>query len=330
MATKVAINGFGRIGMLAAKVIAGRDDLELVAINATGAPDQIEYLLKYDSVHGRFDGVKLIDDKTIKIGKNTVKINSTRDPAEADFGAATVLIECTGKFLTKEKAAAHLRGNIKKVVLSAPAKDDTPTYVIGVNHTQYKGETIISNASCTTNCLAPLAKVLHEAFGIENGLMTTVHSYTNDQNILDVKHPADRRRARAAAVNMIPTTTGAAKAVGLVLPELAGKLNGFSIRVPTPDVSVVDLTVNLKKGVTKDQVNDAVRAAANGAFKGLIIVDEDKCVSSDFIGCPASTIYVPDTTQVVGEKLVKVLAWYDNEWGYTNRLIDMTAFVAAN
>ncbi|GHV06382.1 glyceraldehyde-3-phosphate dehydrogenase [Campylobacterota bacterium] len=330
MATKVAINGFGRIGMLAAKVIAGRDDLELVAINATGAPDQIEYLLKYDSVHGRFDGVKLIDDRTIKIGKNTVKINSTRDPAEADFGAATVLIECTGKFLTKEKASAHLRGNIKKVVVSAPAKDDTPTYVIGVNHTQYKGETIISNASCTTNCLAPLAKVLHEAFGIENGLMTTVHSYTNDQNILDVKHPADRRRARAAAVNMIPTTTGAAKAVGLVLPELAGKLNGFSIRVPTPDVSVVDLTVNLKKSVTKDQVNDAVRAAANGAFKGLIIVDEDKCVSSDFIGCPASTIYVPDTTQVVGEKLVKVLAWYDNEWGYTNRLIDMTAFVATH
>lgn len=330
MATKVAINGFGRIGMLAAKVIAGRDDLELVAINATGAPDQIEYLLKYDSVHGRFDGVKLIDDKTIEIGKNTVKINSTRDPAEADFGAATVLIECTGKFLTKEKAAAHLRGNIKKVVMSAPAKDDTPTFVIGVNHTQYKGETIISNASCTTNCLAPLAKVIHEAFGIENGLMTTVHSYTNDQNILDVKHPADRRRARAAAVNMIPTTTGAAKAVGLVLPELAGKLNGFSIRVPTPDVSVVDLTVNLKKSVTKEQINDAVRAAANGAFKGLIIVDEDKCVSSDFITCPASAIFVPDTTQVVGEKLVKVLAWYDNEWGYTNRLIDMTAFVATH
>jgi glyceraldehyde 3-phosphate dehydrogenase len=327
MAVKVAINGFGRIGMLAAKAIAGRDDLELVAINATGAPDMVEYLLKYDSVHGRFDGVKLIDEKTIKIGKNTVKINSTRDPAESDFGAATVLIESTGKFLTKEKAAAHLHGNIKKVVMSGPAKDDTATYVIGVNHTQYKGENIISNASCTTNCLAPIAKVINDTFGIESGLMTTIHSYTNDQNILDVKHPADRRRARAAALNMIPTTTGAAKAVSLVLPELAGKLNGFSMRVPTPDVSVVDLNVNLKKSVTKDSLNDALRAAANGAFKGLIIIDEDKCVSSDFIHCPASAIFVPDTTQVIGDKFAKVLAWYDNEWGYTNRLVDMVAYI---
>ncbi|MDR2153318.1 MAG: type I glyceraldehyde-3-phosphate dehydrogenase [Helicobacteraceae bacterium] len=330
MAVKVAINGFGRIGMLAAKVIAGRDDLELVAINATGAPDMIEYLLKYDSVHGRFEGVKLIDEKTIKIGKNTVRINSSREPSELDFGEATVLIESTGKFLTKEKASAHLRNNVKKVVLSAPAKDDTPTYVIGVNHTQYKGESVISNASCTTNCLAPIAKVIHEAFGIESGLMTTVHSYTNDQNILDVKHPSDRRRARAAALNMIPTTTGAAKAVGLVLPELKGKLNGFSIRVPTPDVSVVDLTVNLSKSVTKESLNDVVRLAANGAFKGLIIIDEDKCVSSDFITCPASSIFVPDTTQVIGDKFAKVLAWYDNEWGYTNRLIDMVSYVGTH
>ncbi|GHS86903.1 glyceraldehyde-3-phosphate dehydrogenase [Campylobacterota bacterium] len=330
MATKVAINGFGRIGMLAAKVIADRDDLVLTAINATGAPDQIEYLLKHDSVHGQFGGVKLIDDKTIKIDKNTVKINSTREPAEADFGDATVLLECTGKFLTKEKAALHIRGNIKKVVMSAPAKDDTPTYVIGVNHTQYKGETVVSNASCTTNCLAPIAKVLHEAFGIESGLMTTIHSYTNDQNILDVKHATDRRRARAAALNMIPTTTGAAKAVGLVLPELAGKLNGFSMRVPTPDVSVVDLTANFKKSVTKEALNEAVKAAANGAFKGLILVDEDKCVSSDFIHCPASAIYVADTTQVIGDKFAKVLAWYDNEWGYTNRLVDMAAYIAVH
>lgn len=186
--------------------------------------------------------------------------------------------------------------------MSAPAKDDTPTYVIGVNHTQYKGENIISNASCTTNCLAPIAKVLNDSFGIENGLMTTIHSYTNDQNILDVKHPADRRRARAAAMNMIPTSTGAAKALGLVLPELAGKMNGFSIRVPTPDVSVVDLTVSLKKAVTKDSINEVMRAAANGAFKNLILIDEDKCVSTDFVGCDASAIYVPDTTQVVGEK----------------------------
>ncbi|MDR0664964.1 MAG: type I glyceraldehyde-3-phosphate dehydrogenase [Helicobacteraceae bacterium] len=327
MAVKVAINGFGRIGMLAAKAIAERNDLELVAINATGAPDMIEYLLKYDSVHGRFNDVKLIDDKTIKIGKNTVKINSSRDPSELDFGEATVLIESTGKFLTKEKASAHLRNNIKKVVMSGPAKDDTPTYVIGVNHAQYKGESVISNASCTTNCLAPVAKVIHKAFGIESGLMTTVHSYTNDQNILDVKHPSDRRRARAAALNIIPTTTGAAKAVGLVLPELKGKLNGFSIRVPTPDVSVVDLTINLTKSVTKESLNDAVREAAKGEFKDLIVIDEDKCVSSDFITCPASAVFVTDTTQVIGDKFAKVLAWYDNEWGYTNRLVDMVSYI---
>ncbi|MDR0747356.1 MAG: type I glyceraldehyde-3-phosphate dehydrogenase [Helicobacteraceae bacterium] len=330
MATKVAINGFGRIGMLASKAIAGRDNLELVAINATGTPDMIEYLLKYDSVHRRFPDVKLIDEKTIKIGKNTVKINSTRVPEECDFGGATVLIECTGKFLTTEKSSAFLRGNIKKVVMSAPAKDNTPTYVIGVNHKNYKGESIISNASCTTNCLAPLAKVLNDAFGIENGLMTTIHSYTNDQNVLDVKHPSDRRRARAAAVNMIPTTTGAAKAVGLVLPDLAGKFNGISIRVPTPDVSMVDLTANFKKSITKDSINETLRAAARGEFKDLIIIDEDKCVSSDFATCPASAIFVPDMTQVVGDKLAKVLAWYDNEWGYTNRLVDMAAFVGAN
>ncbi|MDR2033631.1 MAG: type I glyceraldehyde-3-phosphate dehydrogenase [Helicobacteraceae bacterium] len=330
MSVKVAINGFGRIGMLAAKVIAGRNDLELVAINATGAPDMIEYLLKYDSVHGRFEGVKLLDEKTIRIGKNEVKINSTRDPNETDFGEATALIESTGKFLTKEKAGAHLRNNVKKVVLSAPAKDDTPTYVIGVNHTQYKGENIVSNASCTTNCLAPIAKVINDNFGIENGLMTTVHSYTNDQNILDVKHPSDRRRARAAALNMIPTTTGAAKAVGLVLPELAGKLNGFSIRVPTPDVSVVDLTVNLKKSASKEAINEAIKAAANGAFKGLILIDEDKCVSSDFITCPASAIFAPDSTQLIGDKFAKVLAWYDNEWGYTNRLVDMVTYVGTH
>lgn len=328
MATKIAINGFGRIGMLTAKIIASRSDLELVAINATATPQMVEYLLKYDSVHGRFADVKLIDDKTIKIGKNTVKINSTRDPNECDFGDATVLLECTGKYLTKEKAGAHLRGNIKKIVMSAPAKDDTPTYVIGVNHTAYKGENIISNASCTTNCLAPIAKVLNDTFGIEHGLMTTVHAYTNDQNILDVKHSSDMRRARAAAVNMIPTSTGAARALGLVLPELAGKLNGFAIRVPTPDVSVVDLTVNFKKSVTKDSINEAMRAAANGAFKDIIKIDEDKCVSSDFIGCNASSIYVPDTTQVVGDKMAKILAWYDNEWGYASRLVDMAAFIA--
>ncbi len=330
MGVKVAINGFGRIGMLAAKAISQRADMELVAINATGAPDMIEYLLKYDSVHGRFNDVELIDEKTIRIGKNRVRINSTRDPKECDFEGAEVVLECTGALLSQEKAQAHLKGSVKKVVFSAPAKDDTPTYVIGVNHTEYKGESIISNASCTTNCLAPVAKVLHDTFGIEHGLMTTVHSYTNDQNILDVKHPKDRRRARAAAVNMIPSTTGAAKAIGLVMPDLKGKLNGFAIRVPTPNVSVVDLTVTLKKDATVEAINEAMRKAAQGAFKDLLLVDEDKCVSSDFIGCSASSIYVPDTTQMVGDRMVKILAWYDNEWGYTSRLVDMAHFIATH
>jgi glyceraldehyde 3-phosphate dehydrogenase len=211
--------------------------------------------------------------------------------------------------------------------MSAPAKDDTPTYVLNINTDKYKGEAIISNASCTTNCLAPICKVLDENFGIKNGLMTTIHSYTNDQNILDVKHPKDMRRARAAAVNMIPTTTGAAKAIGLVMPNLQGKLNGYAMRVPTADVSVVDLTVNLSKEVTKEQINEALSDASESEFKGLIEVDNDKRVSSDFIGSTYSSIFVPDMTSVVEGKTVKVLAWYDNEWGYTSRLIDMVKFV---
>jgi len=331
MATKVAINGFGRIGMIAARIIAKRSDVELVAVNNTATPEMTEYLLKYDSVHGVFDEeVKLIDANTIKIGNQTVKLLSDRDPAKLDFSGcgAEVVLECTGAFLTTEKASAHLRDNIKRVVMSAPAKDDTPTYVMGVNHDQYKGEAVISNASCTTNCLAPVTKVLNDTYGIEKGLMTTVHSYTNDQNILDVKHPKDMRRARAAAVNMIPTTTGAAKAIGLVIPELKGKLNGYSVRVPTPDVSMIDLTVTLKQSVTKEAVNEAMEKAAAGAMKKYILVDNDMRVSSDFIGCDYSSIFVPDLTQVVDGNMVKVVAWYDNEWGYTSRLIDMVVHVS--
>ena len=316
--------------MLAAKVISQREDMELVAINATGTPEMVEYLLKYDSVHGTFPGVELIDEKHIKIGKDTVYINSTRNPGECDFKGAEVVVECTGAFLSMDKAQVMLKDTVKKVIMSAPAKDDTPTFVMGVNNDKYNGETIISNASCTTNCLAPIAKVLHEAFGIERGLMTTIHSYTNDQNILDVKHPKDIRRARAAAISMIPTTTGAAKAVGKVLPELNGKLNGYSMRVPTPDVSVVDLTASFKKEITKEAINDAVRAAANGAMKDYILIDDDMRVSVDFTTCPYSAIFVPDTTQVVEGKMAKVLAWYDNEWGYTNRLVDMAKYVATH
>jgi glyceraldehyde 3-phosphate dehydrogenase len=328
MAVKAAINGTGRIGMIVAKIITSRDDIELVAINTTATPEMLEYLFKYDSVHTGVDA-KVVDDKTIMINGKKVTIFSTRDPEELDFGSvgAEVVVECTGVFLTTEKAKSYLKNGVKKVVMSAPAKDDTPTYVININTDTYKGESIISNASCTTNCLAPLCKVLDETFGIENGLMTTIHSYTNDQNVLDVKHKKDMRRARAAAVNMIPTTTGAAKAIALVMPQLKGKLNGYAMRVPTPDVSVVDLTVNLKKEVTVEEINEAFSKAAEGNFKGLIEIDNDKRVSSDFIGSTYSATYVPDMTSVIDGKTVKVLAWYDNEWGYSSRLVDMCAFV---
>jgi len=328
MAIKVAINGTGRIGMIVAKIIMGRDDIELVALNTTSKLDMLEYLFKYDSVHTGIDA-KVIDDSTIELNGTAVKIFSDRDPANIDFGSAgaELVIECTGVFLSMEKAKPFLKNGVKKVVMSAPAKDDTPTFVLNINTDDYNGEAIISNASCTTNCLAPICKVLDDEFGIENGLMTTIHAYTNDQNVLDVKHSKDKRRARAAAINMIPTTTGAAKAIALVMPQLKGKLNGYAMRVPTPDVSIVDLTVNLKKDVTVDEVNAVFDTASKGNFAGLIEVDHDKRVSSDFIGSTYSSTFVPDMTSVVDGKTVKVLAWYDNEWGYSSRLVDMCVFV---
>lgn len=331
MSLKVAINGTGRIGIIVAKIIAERSDIELVALNTTSKPEMLEYLLKYDSVHRGIDA-KVIDENTISIGGKNVRMFRERDIDKVDFGSAgaEVVIECTGVFIDTESCQRHLKNGVRKVVISAPAKDDTPTYVIGVNSDEYKGEAIISNASCTTNCLGPICKVLDDAFGIENGLMTTIHSYTNDQNILDVKHAKDPRRARAAALNMIPTSTGAAKAIGKVMPQLLGKLNGYAMRVPTPDVSVVDLTVNLKKAVTKEDINAAFNAAAAGSFKGLLEVDNDKRVSCDFIGSTYSSTYVPDMTSVVGGTTVKVLAWYDNEWGYSSRLVDMTVLIGTH
>lgn len=328
MALKVAINGTGRIGLIVAKIVMKRDDIELVALNTTTKPEMLVYLLKYDSVHKGIDA-KVIDENSIEIDGKIVKLFSHRDPAQIDFGGcgAEVVIECTGAFLTTPKCEAYLANGVRKVVMSAPAKDDTPTYVLNINTDAYKGEAIISNASCTTNCLAPICKVLDEEFGIKNGLMTTIHSYTNDQNILDVKHASDFRRARAAAINMIPTTTGAAKAIGKVMPNLLGKLNGYAMRVPTADVSVVDLTVNLNKDVTAAEVNAAMQKAANGSFKGLLEIDTDNRVSSDFIGSTYSATFVPDMTSVVDARTVKVLAWYDNEWGYSSRLVDMVAFV---
>lgn len=328
MALKVAINGTGRIGLIVTKIVMSRDDLELVAINSTASMDMLVYLLKYDSVHTGVDA-KIVDGETISINGKNIKVFSKRDPKDIDFGGcgAKVVIECTGAFLTTESCQGHLRNGVEKVVMSAPAKDDTPTYVLNINTDSYNNEAIISNASCTTNCLAPICKVLDDTFGIANGLMTTIHSYTNDQNILDVKHKADFRRARAAAVNMIPTTTGAAKAIGLVMPQLRGKLNGYAMRVPTVDVSVVDLTVNLKKEVTKEEINEAIASASEGTFKGLIEIDTDKRVSSDFIGSTYSATFIPDMTSVVEGTTVKVLAWYDNEWGYSSRLVDMVTFV---
>ncbi|RDU58979.1 type I glyceraldehyde-3-phosphate dehydrogenase [Helicobacter marmotae] len=329
MAIKLAINGTGRIGLCAARIIGNRDDVELVAINTTAPIDTLVHLLKYDSVHKGSD-VEQLDSKSLRIGKSkNVKVLSDRDPLALDFGEAVGVLECTGKFNALQKASAHLKGNVKRVIISAPA-EDTPTFVYGVNHSQYNGESVISNASCTTNCLAPIVKILDEAFGVQEGLMTTIHSYTNDQNLLDVKHK-DLRRARAAALNMIPTSTGAAKAIGLVLPHLAGKLNGVSVRVPTPDVSLVDLSVNLNTPITTEDINNAFYRAQsgesmNGVMKGLVIVDEERRVSSDFIGSNASAIIIPDKTLAIG-KSTKVLAWYDNEMGYTHRLVDMSAYV---
>ncbi|WP_456322380.1 type I glyceraldehyde-3-phosphate dehydrogenase [Hydrogenimonas sp.] len=331
MAIKVAVNGTGRIGLCVIKIVMERDDMELVALNTTATPQMLEHLLKYDTVHNGIDA-KAIDDETIEIAGKRIRMFSERDIAKLDLGSsgAEVVAECTGAFLTTELAKNHLKGSVKKVVLSAPAKDDTPTFVLNINTDAYAGESIVSNASCTTNALAPMCKILDDAFGIENGLMTTVHSYTNDQKLLDVKHKKDFRRARAAALNIIPTSTGAAKAIGLVMPHLKGNLNGFAIRVPTADVSVVDLTVNLKKGVTVESVNEAFAQAAKKSFEGLVEIDNDMRVSSDFVGSTYSCTYVPDLTRIVGENTVKVVAWYDNEWGYSCRLVDMMHFVSTH
>ena len=329
MAVKVAINGLGRIGRCVARIIADRDDIELVAVNASGKEEMIEYNVKYDSVHGTRKDVS-VSDGYLCIGSDKAKILSERDPAKlnfADYGAELVL-ECTGAFLTQESVQPYLDNGIKKVLFSAPAKDDTPTFVIGANADAYAGEPVVSNASCTTNGLAPVAKVLDDAFGIEHGLMTTIHSYTSSQPILDAKHKKDPRKGRSGATNLVPTSTGAAKAISKVLSSLAGKLNGQAVRVPTADVSMVDLTVTLKQSVTKEVVKAAFKIAAEGSHKGILGVDEEYRVSQDFVGEELSTVVPLDTIQVIGEKMVKVLSWYDNEWGYSCRLVDMAVHIS--
>ena len=329
MALKVAINGFGRIGRCVARIIEQRDDVELVAVNDTSSIDMLEYLVKYDTVHGTFEGDVNVADGYLNMGSIKAKLFSTRDVNElnfSDFGAEIVL-ECTGAYLTLEKAQAYIDMGAKKVVMSAPAKDATPTFVLGVNEDKYNGELIVSNASCTTNCLGPVAKIIDDAFGIEKGLMTTIHSYTNDQNILDVKHKSDKRRARAGAANMIPTTTGAAKAMRLVMPQLDGKLHGQSVRVPTPNVSMVDLNVVVRKSTTKEELN-ALFEAKSKELAGIVMVDNDMMVSSDIVGNTNSTIIASDLTQVVAGDMIKVMTWYDNEWGYSARLIDMAIYIS--
>ena len=328
MAIKIAINGFGRIGRCVARIISQRDDVELVAIHDTSEIELLEYLFKYDSVHGEFKGEVKAKDGELIINNQTIKVFKTREAKELDFAkyGAQIVLECTGANLTQEKCQIFLDKGIEKLIMSAPAKDDTPTYVLGVNSKLYKGERMISNASCTTNCLGPVCRVLQDNFGIKKGLMTTIHAYTNGQSIIDSK-ARDKRRSRAAAQNIIPTSTGAAKAMKLVMPELNGKLHGQSMRVPVIDVSSVDLTAQLEKKVSKDEINDAFRKAAQGDLKGILLVDDEERVSSDFITCPYGAIVASDLTQVICDDLIKVIAWYDNEWGYSSRLVDMAVYI---
>jgi glyceraldehyde 3-phosphate dehydrogenase len=329
MAVKVAINGLGRIGRCVARIIADREDIELVAVNASGTEEMLEYNLKYDSVHGRRSDVS-VKEGYLTIGSTRAKIFAERALEKIDFAScgAEVVLECTGAFLTAESVQPYLDNGIRKVLFSAPAKDDTATFVLGANADSYAGQAIVSNASCTTNGLAPVAKVLNDAFGIQKGLMTTIHSYTSSQPILDAKHKKDPRKGRAGAVNLLPTTTGAAKAISKVLPELEGKLNGQAIRVPTPDVSMVDLTVTLNEEVVLEEVKAAFKIASEGSHKGILGVDEEYRVSQDFVGEELSTVVALDTIQVIGGNMVKVLSWYDNEWGYSCRLVDMALHIS--
>lgn len=329
MAVKVAINGLGRIGRCVARIIADRADIELVAVNASGTEEMLEYNVKYDSVHGRRNDVS-VSNGYLNIGGTKAKIFAHRDLSNIDFSStgAEVVLECTGAFLTAESVQPYLDNGVKKVLFSAPAKDDTATFVIGANADEYAGQTVVSNASCTTNGLAPVAKVLDDAFGIKNGLMTTIHSYTSSQPILDAKHKKDPRKGRSGAVNLVPTTTGAAKAISKVLPNLAGKINGQAIRVPTADVSMVDLTVTLNKNVSIDDIKSAFKIAAEGSHKGILGVDEEYRVSTDFVGEELSAVVPLDTIQIIDGNMLKVLSWYDNEWGYSCRLVDMAILIS--
>lgn len=324
MAVKVAINGFGRIGrnVLRAIVESGRKDIEVIAINDLGPVETNAHLIRFDSVHGRFPGKVTVDNDTIDVGRGPIKVTAIRNPADLPWSDVDVVMECTGIFTDAEKAKIHLENGSSRVLVSAPSKGADKTIVYGVNHdTLTSGDLIVSNASCTTNCLSPVAKVLNGAIGIERGFMTTIHSYTGDQPTLDTMHK-DLYRARAAAMSMIPTSTGAAKAVGLVLPELNGKLDGVSIRVPTPNVSVVDLTFEAGRDTTVDEINSVVRTAAESSLKGILGYTDQPNVSIDFNHDPHSSVFALDQTKVMDGRLCRILTWYDNEWGFSNRMSD--------
>jgi len=332
MTVKIAINGFGRIGRNVFRAAQGVKGFDIVAVNDLTDPATLAHLLKYDSVHGAFDGEVKAAENAIIVNGKTIQVCKERDPAALPWKklGVDIVIESTGLFTDRVNAQKHIDAGAKKVIISAPAKGEDLTVVMGVNESAYQpaAHHILSNASCTTNCLAPVAKVLLDQFGIVKGLMTTVHAYTNDQMILDLPHK-DLRRARAAALSMIPTTTGAAKAVSLVLPQLKGKLDGLAVRVPTPNVSLVDLVVTTEKDTTVAEVNAALKAAANGPLKGVLVFCEEPLVSKDFNGNPASSIVDSLTTTVIGGNMVKVMSWYDNEWGYSNRCVDLVSYLIA-
>ncbi|QHZ49502.1 type I glyceraldehyde-3-phosphate dehydrogenase [Paenibacillus larvae] len=329
---KVGINGFGRIGRNVFRAALNNKDVEIVAINDLTNVATLAHLLKYDTTHGVLDATVEAGEGEIKVNGKSIKVYAERDPQNLPWGSlgVEIVVESTGIFTAKEKAEAHIKAGAKKVIISAPAKNEDITIVMGVNEDKYDAANhhVISNASCTTNCLAPFAKVLDEKFGIVKGMMTTVHSYTNDQQVLDLPHK-DLRRARAAAENIIPSTTGAAKAVALVLPQLKGKLNGMAMRVPTPNVSVTDLVVETSKNVTVQEVNAALKEAANGPLKGIMNYSEEPLVSKDYNGDPASSTIDSLSTMVVGDNLLKVVSWYDNEWGYSNRVVDLVNYIAS-
>ena len=333
MTTRLAINGFGRIGrnVLRALIEQDRKDLEVVAINDLASPENLAHLLKYDSVHGRYPGKITFTENSLNLGYGDIEVTAIRNLEDQNWAdnQVDIVLECTGIFTARDAAAKHLDAGAKRVIISAPGKDADNTIVYGVNHDTLKADQlVVSNASCTTNALAPIAKVLHETLGIETGFMTTIHAYTGDQPTLDAVHRKDFNRGRAAAMSMIPTSTGAAKAIGLVMPELTGKLDGKAIRVPTPNVSVVDLVINSKKTPDVDVINKAFKAAAAGPLKGVLQVVEDKTVSIDFNHDPHSSSVVLGETVVMGEKMVRVLSWYDNEWGFSNRMLDTAAAMA--